>query len=235
MEPAGLRDARVAIIDETIRERHTAKILRDPLHCAELAADLATSLHQTLQELIEVAGWAPVHQAADAQAHRQGDLSSIVPWRFYVLEKPACCRLVRLLEEQAATHPDSQWATAWRSKIPRLLAGCGALVQVTWLPDLPSTSDTPELTVANMEHIAAAAAAVQNLLVAAQARGLHSYWSSGGILRDGAIFDVLGIPRNQILLGAIFLAHPDQPYDERQPGGLRQKRGEPADWATWIT
>ncbi len=56
-----------------------------------------------------------------------------------------------------------------------------------------------------MEHIAAASAAIQNLLLAATARGISNYWSSGGVLRSAQVFQQLGIPRQQILLGAIFL------------------------------
>ncbi len=39
------------------------------------------------------------------------------------------------------------------------------------------------VTLTNVEHIAAAYAAIQNLLLAATARGIRNYWSSGGVLR----------------------------------------------------
>lgn len=221
--------------DRLIQSRKTAKILREPAQCGELSPEQATDFRQSLQEMIEIAGWAPFHKVAHEQAHRQNGKSSPVPWRFYALEKPACCRLIRFIEQQATEQPDSQWSRAWASKIPRLLAGCSGLVLVTWLPDPPEDGAKPELTDRNIEHIAAASAAVQNLLLAAQARELHNYWSSGGILNDAVIFDYLGIPRNQNLLGAIFLAHPHQPHDSNQPGGLRDQRGGVSDWASWVT
>ncbi len=222
------------IVDQIIQGRKTAKILRDPKQCETLAPDTSMYMRETLKELVAVAGWAPFHKVANEQEHRQGLMKSIVPWRFYVLEKPTCCRLIQYIEIQAHNNNDPKWSKAWESKIPKLLAGCSALIQVTWLPD-PSESDNPELTTNNIEHIAAASAAVQNLLLASQARNLHNYWSSGGILKDQDIFDRLGIPRNQKLLGAIFITHPDQAYDNNQGGGLRDKRGEMNDWTTWVS
>jgi nitroreductase len=185
--------------------------------------------------MIEVAGWAPFHKLADEQTHRQGELMSVVPWRFYVLEPASCNHLLDFLEVQAENYLESPWTRAWNSKIPKLIAGAGALVQVTWLPD-PSdnASLTPQLTINNMEHIAAASAAVQNLLLAAEARGWHTYWSSGGILKSPELFDYLGISKTQMLLGSIFLTPADVPIGNQQPGGLRDKRGDVTDWARWV-
>ena len=221
-------------IDNIIRTRKTAKILRDPTACMDISEDVQENLRQKLHEIIELAAWAPFHRVANKQAHRQDTMQSAVPWRFFVLEKATCCQVVQHIERQATEHPDSKWAKAWQSKIPKLLAGCGALMQVTWLPEPPEQGDTPALTNENVEHIAAASAAVQNVLLAAEGRGLHTYWSSGGILRDSEMFAYLGIPTNQMLLGSIFLAHPDMPYDENQPGGLRDARGAVTDWSTWV-
>ncbi len=224
----------ITAVDHVIRERKTAKVLRDRHDCAPLPEDLQTNLHTTLQALIELAGWAPFHKLADKQLHRQGTMQSIVPWRFHVLEKPACCQLVNELQVQAEQFPDSIWSRAWDSKIPQLLAGSSALILATWLPDPSSVEGMPELTINNMEHIAAASAAVQNLLLASEARGLHTYWGSGGILRSKEIFEYLQISTHEILLGAIFITSPEVDARETQPGSLRNQRGTPADWSRWV-
>lgn len=223
------------VVDQAIRSRKTVKILRDPDACADSPAELDAQMRQMVQEMIEVAGWAPFHKFAHEQMHRQGALASGVPWRFYAMEKSACCALLAHLRDQAQTQPGSKWEKAWETKLPRLLAGCNAAVLVTWLPDPAANGGLPEMTERNIEHLAAASAAVQNLLLAAQARGLHNFWSTGGILRDGDVFESLGIPRNQMLLGAIFLAHPDQPVDEIELGSLRDKRGAPETWSQWVS
>ncbi|MFQ3647981.1 MAG: nitroreductase family protein [Anaerolineae bacterium] len=220
-------------IDDVIRQRRTGKPLRDMARCDD-AASIHAEVAAALPEVIETAGYAPYHKLAH-ESHRQANLTSIVPWRFYPLDKPACCCLLRRLETHAHAHPDSKWSKAWDSKIPKLLAGCSALVLVTWLPDPAPDGSLPLLNENNIEHIAAASAAVQNLLLAATARGWHNYWSTGGILRDADVFAWLGIPANQLLLGAIFLAHPDAPLDAVEGGSLREKRGTPADWSRWVT
>jgi nitroreductase len=94
-------------------------------------------------------------------------------------------------KSRCAALPETKWSKAWGSKIPKLLAVAGAAILVTWLPDPPTSGEVLELTDNNMEHVAATAAAVQNVLLAAEARGMFSYWSSGGILGDGDVFDWL--------------------------------------------
>lgn len=220
-------------IDDVIRQRRTSKPLRDTARCDE-AAPCHAEVAAALPELIETAGYAPFHKLAH-DSHRQDGLAAVVPWRFYALDKPNCCRLLRHLEAQAVAHPHSKWSKAWDSKIPKLLAGSSALVMVTWLPDPAPAGSPPLLDENNIEHLAAASAAVQNLLLAATARGWHNYWATGGILRDADVFTLLGIATNQLLLGAIFLAHPDAPLDAVEGGSLREKRGTPVDWSRWVT
>lgn len=230
--PSISREAFVSTVDHVIRERKTAKILRDPEHC-EATGDL-TQFVEAVRACVEVAGWAPFHKVAHKETHLGGTLTSVVPWRFYILEKPMCCALIAHLHAQADEQPDSKWSRAWRSKIPKLLSGAGAAVLVTWLPDPSPSGDMPELSENNIEHIAAASAATQNLLLAAEARGMYTYWSSGGILRDDDLFEWLGIPRSQMLLGAIFLSPDDAVYDVNEPGGLRASRGSVDDWSVTI-
>lgn len=234
--PSTMHNAAFAeAVDHVIRERRTAKILRDPAHCADFPLAAQAALRAILQDIIPVAGYAPFHKAVHKTTHCQGELNAIVPWRFYMLEKPACCALLDFIRAEAEANPGTIWTKAWESKVPRLLAGAGALVQVTWLPDPPAAGNVPELNENNIEHIAAASAAVQNLMLAAEARGLHTYWASGGILKSGPVFDFLGIPRTEMLLGAIYLAPPEMPHDEVEPGALREKRGDPANWSRWVT
>ncbi len=224
----------IAAVDHVIRERKTLKVLRDPNDCRELSPETTQALRQAIRDSLEVAGWAPFHKPAHKEAHLREGLPSVVPWRFYVLEKPGCCALLDRLRVQAQAQADSKWSRAWESKLTRVLAGTGAVVLTTWLPDPAPSGGAPELTENNQEHIAAASAAVQNLLLATEARGLRTYWSTGGILRDADVFAWLGIPANQILLGAVFLAPDELPHDALEGGSWRERRGGPAEWSTWI-
>jgi len=205
-------------VDRVIRERRTTKVLADaPLP--------PIGLRETVEALAATAGWAPFHRVA-ARAHTEsGALSSIVPWRFHLLDAPAC----RALREVLLARGD-------RSKIPRMLGAATALIQATWLPNPPKGPVTGlfEATEENMEHVAAAGAAVQNLLLAATARGIASYWSSGGALRGAEAFGWMGIPAGEILLGSVFLFPAETGDAEVNPGSHRDRRGAPADWARWV-
>lgn len=205
-------------VDRVIRARRTTKVLADePLP--------AVSVRETVEALAAAAGWAPFHKPA-AKAHLEaGALTSIVPWRFHLVDAPACRALREVLLERGD-----------RSKIPRLLGAATALVQATWLPNPPKgpVAGLFEATEENMEHVAAAGAAVQSLLLGATARGIPTYWSSGGVLRGAEAFGWLGIPAGEIPLGSIFLFPAEHPGAEVNPGAHRDRRGTPADWSRWV-
>lgn len=206
------------IVDQVIRDRRTDKVL------AEEPFPLQDARH-TVEELVATAGWAPFHRVA-ARVHQEaGALPSIVPWRFHLLDAAGC----RALRQALLARGD-------KSKVPRMLATATALIQATWLPNPPKGELVGifEPTEENMEHIAAAGAAVQNLLLAATARGIPNYWASGGALRGAEAFGWMGIPTREILLGAVFLFPAETDNAEVSPGSHRDNRGAPADWARWV-
>lgn len=209
---------RAGMVDGVIRERRTIKVLADE-------SLPVVDARGTVEELVATAGWAPFHRVASRMHTESGALPSIVPWRFYLLDAPACRALRQTLLERGD-----------RSKIPRMLAAATAMVQATWLPNPPKGPVTGlfEATEENMEHLAAAGAAVQNLLLAATARGIPNYWSSGGVLRGAQAFGWMGIPAGQILLGAVFLFPADTGDAEVNPGSHRDRRGAPSDWSRWV-
>ncbi len=232
--PQSLTQAQfIQAVDHVINERKTIKVLRAVDECADFSDAQQQAMRDILQAILPVAGMAPFHRVAH-KTHTQGALSSPVPWRFYVLEKPACCAVLRHIQTQAATQPDSAWARALESKVPKLLAGAGALVLVTWLPDPSENGGQPALSENNVEHIAAASAAVQNLLLAAEARGLYTYWATGGILKEAFMLAHLGIAPSERLLGAIYLAPQDMPHEALEGGALRDKRGDLNTWCRWL-
>lgn len=210
-----------AVVSQAIRDRRTVKVFADP----PLPADAP---HPPIEDLLDAASWAPFHRPA-AKIHQEGGpLSSKVPWRFHILDAAACRKLrERLLNGEGS------------GKVPAMLAAATTLIQATWLPNPPKQAADAggllfEPTVENMEHIAAAAAAIQNLLVAATAHGIPNYWSSGGVLRERQAFEWLGIPSNEILLGAVFLFPPGSDGPDVATGKLRDQRGTQEEWSRWV-
>ena len=61
-----------------------------------------------------------------------------------------------------------------------MLAACGAMVIVNWIPDHDWGESDGKLDDVNEEHLAAASAATQSILISLTAAGYGTYWSSGG-------------------------------------------------------
>ncbi|MEO1615476.1 MAG: nitroreductase family protein [Planctomycetota bacterium] len=205
-------------ITDIIRERRTEKVLVDV--DAPFAINLAdAATHQaTVVNAVETAGMAPFH-------FDRGVDSIAEPWRAYTLTHDAARRLAIHLRDRMTV----------RSKEPNLLAGCGALVLVTWLPEALDSSyadsaspagNREKLRARDEEHLAATGAMVQNLLLLLTAAGMGTYWSSGGKLGSPEVFDLLGISPDERLIAAVFIEFPDmagQPAT-RKTGSQKDKR-----------
>lgn len=211
--------------DESIRTRKTLKLRVDPE--SPLPITKGEELKQTIKELIELAGKAPFHYES-SEVQRSGKLNGAEPWRFHVLDGESCRSFLKALnQEKPMKAPEG---------IRQMLASADALILTTWLPERSrkfARRFHPNLK--NMEHIAATGAAIQNLLLAATSRGINAYWSSGGIIRKDKVLEFFGIPKHEILLGAVFLFPDEYPDDaETKTGKNAEKRGEPGDFMQWI-
>ncbi|EIJ33564.1 nitroreductase family protein [Thiothrix nivea] len=218
------RDAALAV-DQVIRSRRTRKVLGH-LHAP---AHIPHGFREQVEEAVRIAGWAPFHYPANP-IHQQDGLDSCVPWRFYALGQAECLTLAHCLLE------DEDGCVDASSTIIRMLAAAGSVVLATWLPEPDNSRKAQQM---DEEHLAAAAAAVQNLLLAGEARGIQTYWSSGGVLASSECFDLCNIPLAQKLLGAIFMFPPqtDSNMDNMDvhEGKLRNRRGTPDSWRTWVS
>ncbi|MEM6885874.1 MAG: nitroreductase [Verrucomicrobiota bacterium] len=201
------------IVESVIRQRATEKVLCG-LEDREPVAAEVEAIHQPLvQAALESAGWAPFHysRAVDSIAE---------PWRAHVLWNQQTRQLSRYLSEVLQI----------QTKEPQLAAACSALVLITWLPEIHATEpEDPKVTIRNEEHLAAASAMVQNLLLLLTAHSMGNYWSSGGCLRNAEVFQYLQIPQEERLLAAVFIEYPELPDSSsdaimRKPGALREQR-----------
>ena len=218
-------DQLTVAVDQIIQARKSVKMLGDVDDVPQIPA----GFFGEVQDAMKVAGWAPFHFTAH-DSHLNDAMDSLVPWRFYALDQQNCLRLIDALLE----HPETSLTKS--SGILRMIAAYGALVLVTWLPEPEGNEqEAARAALKNPEHIAATAAATQNLLLAATARNMDSYWSSGGVLREKACFELCGIPAQERLLGSIFLA-PQMDVEGRdvRPGKLREQRGNPKQWMRLV-
>ena len=156
-----------------------------------------------IEELIEAAVWAPNHKHTE-------------PWRFHVVAGHARDDLADsvLAELAAAGASPAKDPRAKLKRAPLFIA-----VTQTTLPDDP---------VRDLEDYAACCCAVQNLLLAAHARGLAAKWSTGALAESNAAKRWLGIAEHDRIVGYIYLGYP--PTNLRTPPPSRR----PAQ-ITWRT
>lgn len=180
------------VVIAALRDRHSAaKLKPDPVPKA------------LIEQVIDAATWAPNHHLTK-------------PWRFVVVggeardalgEVMATSLLARLAERE------SDLARAQLAKERRKPLRAPILVAVAALP-----STAPKVKEA--EEIAAVAAAVQNMLLAAEALGLGAMWRTGDAALDPSVKAFLGLPPDAHLVAFVYLGYPESaPRRQRESTG----------------
>jgi len=140
-----------------------------------------------IEKLLQAAVQAPNHY-------------KVRPWRFFVLTGAALTRMGELLARSfAAKYPDAPAAALEKERAKPLRAPLLIAVGV----DKPA-----EAKVLEVENICAAAAACQNLLLAAQALGLGAKWRTGEDARNPLVKEFLGFAPDQELIALLYIGYP---------------------------
>lgn len=143
---------------------------------------------ELIEKLLSAAVQAPNHH-------------KVRPWRFVVLtgdgrKKLGDVMAASFLDRNPATPPEGLDKTrALPLRAPVVLA-----VGV----DKPADSKTIEI-----ENVTAAAAACENILLAAHALGLGVGWRTGEWARDPKVKEFLGFDADQHLIGFLYIGYPD--------------------------
>ncbi len=186
-----------------------------PIH---LPADITDRNQHIVRNAIKTAGWAPFHFNRNINGIAE-------PWRAHILWHDEAYKLAVYLRDELKVS----------NKEPLLLAGCNALVLVTWLPEFydAEAQDTSycsrEIQITrDEEHLAATSAMVQNLLLLLTAHKMGTYWSSGAKLREPAILKKLGTEAGERLIAAVFIEYPEMmsEHKTRKIGSQRNNRSE---------
>lgn len=139
---------------------------------------------ETVAALVEAACWAPNHRLTQ-------------PWRFSAIDRDGIARLVAFVQTPPVC------TAVYPRKLPSIcqrLAACGALVQVTCL--LAGSEEQ------RRDDRDATAAAVQNLLLAAHAAGLGSFWSTSPLLSHREVLRWFGSdPAVEVHVATIWLGY----------------------------
>jgi len=145
---------------------------------------------EVIDLLLEVANRAPNHHLPQ-------------PWRFFVFRGAARLRLGEAVLEGSLKlwPPRTPEEANRRQNVPRSFCRAPVVIAVAAAP--PGRPPVPP-----WEELAATAAAIENLLIAAQALGLAAYWRSNGT-GIPEVNDFLGLPPEAHLVGFVYLGYPD--------------------------
>lgn len=144
-----------------------------------------------VQQLLELADWAPTHGKTE-------------PWRFLVYTgeslKKFCLQHADLYK--AHTDPDKFTSTKYHGIIQN---GEKSSHLVVAYMKRQATKKIPLI-----EEIAAVAAAVEHILLGAQALGIASLWSTGGMTHHESMKKMLGLADEDIVMGLLYLGYTDE-------------------------
>jgi nitroreductase len=164
---------------------------------------------ETIERLLDCAVRAPNHKLTE-------------PWRFAVLTGEARARYAEIRARHRLKRwadPASPEAVAGGEKVRREALETPAFVVVM------TAADPDEIT--REEDYAAAMMAVENLMIAAESLGLGTYLRTGGIMREPALAELVGLdPGRQRIVGVLSLGYPA----EREPPRRRKPAGELTRW-----
>jgi len=81
--------------------------------------------------------------------------------------------------------------------------------------------NNPNITA--LEEICATAAAVENILLGAEALGIAVLWSTGGMLLHPVMKDYFELGNEDVLLGMLYMGYTDEPGSAGKRGPVEEK------------
>ncbi len=187
-------------LDEIIQKRRTLK----PPMMSDAPVPAAE-----LEAVLESARWAPSHGLTE-------------PWRFRIFRGPARQKLADAMATlyQTALPLDQQKPDKLEKM--RVMPLKAPVVMLVWMARQEIRK------IAELEEIEAVACAVQNMQLAATARGLGTFWSTPPFLYTPEMNAWMGIGADDRCLGIFYLGYPANPAE--WPQGRRKPISEKIEW-----
>jgi nitroreductase len=163
---------------------------------------------ETIELLLDCAVRAPNHKLTE-------------PWRFAVLTGDAKASLAEIKARHRLKRyddPTSDEARAGMDKVRRETLEAPALIVVM--------SRVHHDDITREEDYAAVMMATANLMTAAQSLGLGTYLKTGGVMRDPALVELVGLPDGYRIVGVLSVGYPAEAGAPRR----RRPAGELTRW-----
>lgn len=151
---------------------------------------------EEIQQLLELANWAPTHGFTE-------------PWRFIVYSGEAVKRFCHQHAElyKQTTPPEKFNAAKYDKQLHN--GDKASHIVLVYM----QRGGNPNIT--QFEEICAASAAVQNILLGAEALGIGVLWSTGGAVMQPAMKEFLGLGEEDVVIGLLYMGYTNEP---KKPG-----------------
>lgn len=167
------------------------KIILDRRSCKPSSMNGKPIETAVIQALLELADWAPTHGRTE-------------PWRFIVFGNDELKKFCHLHAELYKEHtPDDKFTTAKYQGIIQNGEKCSHLIAVFM-------KRQPTQKIPLIEEIAATSAAIEHILLGAQALGIAALWSTGGMTYHDSMKNALGLDAEDQMMGLLFLGYSDE-------------------------
>jgi nitroreductase len=148
-----------------------------------------------MKRILALADWAPTHARTE-------------PWRLMVYTGEA---LVKLGKDHAQLYwehtAEDKRLEATRERLETNVKNASHVVIAAM-----KRGNNDKIPV--IEEIAAASAAIQNILLGATAAGVASFWSTGGMTLKPEMKTFIGLGDEDVILGMLYLGYTDEPAKE---------------------
>ena len=147
---------------------------------------------QQVNQLLSLANWAPTHGYTE-------------PWRFVVYSGDAVQQFCHQHAEMYKDNtPSEKFNPAKYQKQQHNGDKTSHIIAVYM-----QRGNNPNITA--LEEICATAAAVQNILLGAEALGIGILWSTGGAVLQPAMKEYLGLDEEDLMIGLLYMGYTDEP------------------------
>ncbi len=147
---------------------------------------------QQIAQLLSLANWAPTHGYTE-------------PWRFVVYSgdgvQQFCLQHAEMYKNNT---PPEKFNPAKYQKQQHNGDKTSHIIAVYM-----QRGNNPNITA--LEEICATAAAVQNILLGAEALGISILWSTGGAVLHPAMKEYLGLGEEDLVIGLLYMGYTDEP------------------------
>jgi len=149
----------------------------------------------SIDKLLRAADWAPTHGLTE-------------PWRFIIFDGKG---IQRFCQDHADlykhnTEPD-RFMQASYDKLKNQGNNASHIIAVF-------SKRGPKANITELEEICATAAAIQNMLLVAEALGIASFWSTGGQTLKPAMKTYFQLREEDQMIGLLYLGYTDQQNPE---------------------